>query len=184
MPLVGEKIESTIDDFGRLVRKNCLLVDKSLMIKEFLDGQDISLITRPRRFGKSINISMLHHFLAAHIYGESTQGLFKNFSIAQIDGGAFLEQHQGKYPVISISFKDIKEMSLKSAIDKIRDLMRELYRQHEDHLKLDCIDTSKKIIFEHYRDGLVNEAELENSLRFLCEFLYTALGKKSFYFNR
>ena len=148
MPLVGEKIESTIDDFGRLVRKNCLLVDKSLMIKEFLDGQDISLITRPRRFGKSINISMLHHFLAAHIYGESTQGLFKNFSIAQIDGGAFLEQHQGKYPVISISFKDIKEMSLKSAIDKIRDLMRELYRQHEDHLNLDCIDNSKKIIFE------------------------------------
>ena len=180
MPLVGEKIETTIDDFGSLVRKNCLLVDKSLMIKDFLDGQDVSLITRPRRFGKSINMSMLNHFLAPHVYGNSTQGMFNNFAIARVDEGAFLEQHQGKYPVISISFKDIKEMTLKSAIDKIRDLIQKLYREHLYVIKTCELNPQLKSNFDKYCNGTANEAELENSLQFLSEFLYTALGKKVF----
>ena len=108
MPLVGNKIETTTDNFGAMVRKNCLLVDKTLMIKEFLEGQEISLITRPRRFGKTLNMSMLHHFLAAEIDGESTKDLFQDFAIAQVDGGSFLNEHQGKYPVIFITFKDVK----------------------------------------------------------------------------
>jgi hypothetical protein len=59
MPLLGYKIETTTDNFARMVRKNRLLVDNSLMIKEFLEGQDVSLITRPRRFGKTLNLSII-----------------------------------------------------------------------------------------------------------------------------
>ena len=58
------------------------------------------MITRPRRFGKTLNMSMLEHFFAAEVNGESTKGLFDKFAIAQVEDGKFLEQHQGKYPVI------------------------------------------------------------------------------------
>ena len=53
MPLIGHKIETTSANFGDKIRKNCLLVDKTLMIKEFMEGPDVFLIVRPRRFGKT-----------------------------------------------------------------------------------------------------------------------------------
>src|SRR5437773_2561097 len=84
VPLMGHKIETTSDNFGALVRENCLLVDKTLMIKEFMDGKKVSLIVRPRRFGKTINLSMLQHFFAAEVSGQATAGLFKDLAIAKI----------------------------------------------------------------------------------------------------
>ena len=71
MPLVGKKIELTTDNFGDMVRGQSLLVDKTLMIKEFFEGQKTSLVTRPRRFGKSLTLSMLQHFFTAKVAGES-----------------------------------------------------------------------------------------------------------------
>jgi hypothetical protein len=56
MPLVGKKIEITNDQFGSMVREGCLLVDKTLMIKKFIEEQKVSLMTRSRRFGKTLNM--------------------------------------------------------------------------------------------------------------------------------
>ena len=126
MPLVGKKIETTDDNFGALVRGNCLLVDKTRMIKDFLEGKKISLITRPRRFGKTLNLSMLQHFFATEVNGQPTNGLFDHFAIAKEDSGKFLAEHQGKYPVIFISFKDIKETSHESAVKQIKVLIQKL----------------------------------------------------------
>ncbi|MBP9727485.1 MAG: AAA family ATPase [Gammaproteobacteria bacterium] len=81
MPLVGQKIETTGDNFSHRVRRGHLLVDKTMMLKEFLAGSDVSLILRPRRSGKSLNISMLQHFFAAEVAGGKTAGLFDDFAI-------------------------------------------------------------------------------------------------------
>jgi len=96
------------DIFYNITEHNLDFIDKSLLIKEIIDDEaGIILITRPRRFGKTLNLSMLHHFLAAEAYKQSTQGLFDNLQIAKVDQGKYM-QHQGKYPVIFITFKDVK----------------------------------------------------------------------------
>jgi predicted AAA-ATPase len=94
-------------DFDEIVRSKFDFVDKSLFIKEILDNAvtQVILITRPRRFGKTLNLSMLHCFLAAEVNRQSTQNLFNGLKIAE--QGEQYWQHQGKYPVIFISFKDI-----------------------------------------------------------------------------
>lgn len=178
MPLVGKKIETTNDNFGDRVRKEYLLVDKTLMIKAFWEGQDVSLITRPRRFGKTLNLSMLQHFFAAEVIGESTQGLFDEFTIAKVDNGEFLQKHQGQYPVIFISFKDIKESSYQSAVNQIKVLMQKVYREHKRLLQSDKIDADDKVKFQKYLEASVNNEELQDGLGFLSEFLYKAHGNK------
>src|SRR3990167_3383468 len=151
MPLIGHKIETTSDNFGDLVRENCLLVDKTLMIKEFLEGKKTSLIVRPRRFGKTINLSMLQYFLSAEVAGISTAGLFDNLAVAREEGGEFLKQHQGQYPVIFITFKDSKEPSLDSTINQLRNLVKELYREHKKSLlSLVQINDVDKAMFQQY----------------------------------
>ena len=188
MRLVGKKIETTTDSFAAMVRENCLLVDKTLMIKDFIEGQKVSLITRPRRFGKTLNMSMLHHFFAAEAYGEKTADLFKGFAIAEaVDqaGIGYIEKYQGQYPVIFITLKDVKEPlghdkkePASQAISKIRVLIKELYRQHTHLLNSDKIDEDDKKEFKRYCGGETNNQELEGALRFLSEFLYKAYEKK------
>jgi hypothetical protein len=103
MSLVGQYVAANLDHFGKMVRNNYLLVDKSLLVQDFLESRDeVCLITRPRRFGKSLNLSMLQHFLAASVNGQVTQHLFDEFAIARINGGSFLQKHQGQYPVRAI----------------------------------------------------------------------------------
>lgn len=179
MRLIGEtnKIETSVSIFGKLVRERCLLVDKSLMIKEFLEGKTVSVIVRPRRFGKTLNLSMLQHFFAAEVDGIPTQGLFDQFQIAQVDGGQFLQQHQGKYPVIFLTLKDVKEDSFDNSTAKIKILIQKLYRDHERSLTSDSLTTSDKTNFKKYLDGEMSDMQLEESLSFLSEFLHKAHGE-------
>src|ERR1700675_2941065 len=95
------------DDFGEVISEKLNFIDKSLFIKEIFDNKEIKvpIIVRPRRFGKTLNMSMLHHFLAAEVNGLKTQGMFDDLKIAQ-QGYEYM-QHQGKYPVVFISFKEI-----------------------------------------------------------------------------
>lgn len=178
MHFVGHKIETTSDNFGEMARGDCLLVDKTLMIKEFWEGQKVSLITRPRRFGKTINMSMLQHFFASEVAGQPTEGLFHAFAIARENNGEFLKQHQGKYPVIFITFKDVKESSYERTIEKIRNLIKSLYREHASQLEL-IKESASRSLFEQYLNGLTNDESLALSLTFLSEFLFRTSGKKA-----
>lgn len=181
MAFIGHNIVTSTDNFGNLVRKNCLLVDKTLMIKEFLNGEEVSLITRPRRFGKTIALSMLQHFFSAEVAGQSTSGLFDNLAIAKEDNGEFVKKHQGQYPVIFISFKDLKESSFEATIRQLRDLIQKLYREHESLLQLAPkeMTVSDKTLFQKYLMGDIDEAQLQSAIAFLSEFLYKAYSKKN-----
>lgn len=124
------KLPIGYDNFRSVIDKKLTFVDKSLLIKDFLDdeGTQVALVTRPRRFGKTLNLSMLHHFFAAEVQGEPTKDLFKGLKIMQ-QGEQYL-QHQGKYPVIALSFKDIKQNSFEDSFQKLCDLFVSVYDEY------------------------------------------------------
>ena len=180
MPIIGQKIKASVANFADMVNRQYMLVDKTLMIKEFWEGEDFSLITRPRRFGKSMTLSMLQHFFAETVDDIATKGLFKNFAIANVDNGHFLSTHQGQYPVILVSFKDVKEKKdYDSTINTIRILIKDLCSEHERFLNQSTklTETDKKEL-AILREGGASVEELENALKVLSRLLYRAYNNK------
>lgn len=176
-----KKIPLGVDDYSELVSEeyNFLFVDKTLFIKEFIDtGAKVSLIIRPRRWGKTLNMSMLRYFFAPEVEGCSTQGLFDHLCIAKESGGSYLN-HQGTKPVIFISFKDIKKDSWGSFLEEVSILMASIYSEHatilinSSHLLDSQKTTYKKVI-----DKTASPSELSNSLKFLSVCLKKHYKKK------
>src|SRR4051794_11959855 len=98
-----------LENFGEIIQTKLDFVDKSLLIKAVLDdiSTKVIVITRPRRFGKTLNLSMLQHFFASNAYGLETKNLFDGLKITTC--GEEYMRHQGQYPVISISLKDVRD---------------------------------------------------------------------------
>lgn len=110
-----------------------LFVDKTELIQEMLyDLTKVMVFTRPRRFGKTLNLSMLHHFYALNVDGNITKGLFDHLKIAQ---DPVCMQQQGQHPVIFISFKDIKQPNFEFCIAKIKAVVAETYRNYRKELE-------------------------------------------------
>ncbi|MBF0299363.1 MAG: AAA family ATPase [Oligoflexia bacterium] len=179
------KLALGYSDFKKIIDQKFDFVDKSLFIKEFFDdaATEVSVITRPRRFGKTLNLSMLRYFLAAEVGGESTKGLFDNLKIANCGSdanGANYISLQGQYPVIFLTFKDVKETSFTNAIEKMRIILQALYREHQHLLNSKELAENEKNIIKKYLEGQVNQAELENSIKILSEFLCKHYQKKVF----
>lgn len=114
---------------------------------------------------------MLQYFFAAEINGKATKGLFVGLKIVQVDGGKYLE-HQGKYPVILISFKGIKEPSFPKALDRLRFLVKELYRSYRFLLHSEKLEEDEKQLFQQLLEDNAEQAALEISLKTLSELLY------------
>ena len=153
-----------------------LYVDKTNFIKEIIyDLTPVLVLTRPRRFGKTLNLSMLHHFWAEDVDGESTKGLFEGLNISK---DLSCMEHQGKYPVVFISFKDVKQPSFELAIKKIAVIMAATYRKYRS------IFTSSKITKDDldYVNAIleqkVDRVNLENSIKRLLELLFKYYKKQ------
>ena len=163
-----------IDNFAKLVDKDnsYLFADKTLFVKAIIDDKsEVTLITRPRRWGKTLNMSVLHHFFASEVHGRPTQGLFDGLKIEAENEGAYM-RHQGQYPVIFISFKDVKENSYDEAINNIKKLIQELYREHEALLDSDKLREHDKELIKKYLNGSIDTQDLERAIRILSELLY------------
>jgi len=161
------------DNFRELIDNQLDFVDKSLFIKDLIDDRaaKVAVITRPRRFGKTLNLSMLQHFLAAEVNEQKTAGLFDSLNIAQCDGGAYL-QHQGKYPVIFVTFKSIKAFDFGSALADIAVLMSDLYLGHEYLLSSAALKDQDKRNFEAILRKTTDESGLKTALKNLTKYLY------------
>ena len=119
-----------IDDFAKVRIQQCCFVDKTLLIEDFIRNSDeITLITRPRRFGKTINQSMLRYFFERPTEGNDTQQLFVNTLIAD---DSTLMKHQGKHPVIFLTFKGAKLPTWEEAYTEICFLIREEILRHPE----------------------------------------------------
>lgn len=174
------KIPIGVDNFHKIATGGYLFCDKTAMIADFLSkGEDVTLITRPRRWGKTLNMSMLHHFLAPEVDGISTAGLFDGLEIGKLEGGKYLKNNQGKYPVIMLSFKDVQASTFEGAIDKIRELIFLLFTSFaKELLKSDHLLEEEKENFRLILSGKSNIAKLENSLLFLSKCLYQHHNQK------
>lgn len=166
------------DNFGKVIEHGLDFVDKSLFIKEILDDKsnEAIVITRPRRFGKTFNLSMLHHFLADEIEGKPTQGLFDKLKIAQ--SGDLYQQHRGKYPVIFITLKGVKDHRYEAAYNNLCKLMSRVYLKHQEVLSSSKLATHQKKVFESIVEERATEASIQSSLLDLTHVLYLHYGVK------
>ncbi len=162
-----------IQDFGKIIRNNCFYVDKTAFIKEWWENQDdVTLITRPRRFGKTLAMSMLEHFFSVEHADKGT--LFEELDIWKEEKYRSL---QGSYPVIFLSFADVKETSFGNARDKICRIIKSLYDRYS--ALQDKEPKQKKLpdIFDEISPTM-GDSVASYSLKALSEFLMNYYGKK------
>jgi hypothetical protein len=165
------KLPIGYDNFGKVRDQNMLLVDKSLFIKELLDASvEVAVITRPRRFGKTLNLSMLHYFFAAEVYGQKTAGMFDDLNIARCEGSYL--QHQGQYPVIFVTFKDIQEPSYELAYQKLSGLLADLFGQYHYLLDSPHLSEEEKQDYRAILQRTASQDRIENALKHLTYYLY------------
>ncbi len=166
------------DNFRDLIDKDLDFVDKSLFIREVLDDRvtSVVLITRPRRFGKTLNLSMLHYFLAAEAYGQSTEGLFDGLQI-MAQGEAYTQHHR-KYPVLFLTFKDVKDGGFQIAYDKLYELIISLYDQFNYLQRSDRLTENQRQLYQIVLQRKANRVQIENSLKVLTECLFAHHGVK------
>lgn len=162
-----------ISDYVR-AQSEYYYVDKTGMIKEFLDRRPlVSLFTRPRRFGKTLNMDMLRVFF--EISDTDTSQCFRDKEIWKC--GEEYREHQGKYPVIFLTFKDIKFASWELTFAKIAELVQEEFGRHKELGMSEKLEPYEKDYFRKILAGQANEVELSSSLQKLSKMLHEHYGK-------
>ena len=163
-----------VEDFKVLREKNCCFVDKTLLIKELIDSASpVSLFTRPRRFGKTLNMSMLRYFFEKT--NSDNTCLFDGLKISQA-GEKYLS-HLGKYPVISLSMKSMEQDTFQDTIAEFSKIISVEFRKHKYLLnELDMFESDREEFLNicNRRD----EASYESSIKFLTDCLYEASEQK------
>ena len=168
-----KKIPIGIDNFYKLVDENYYFADKTLFIKDIIkESSQVLLIPRPRRFGKSLNMSMLRYFFT-NKNAEKNRELFNGL---KLEKETEIMKLQGKYPLIYISFKDVKELSWKNCYSKTTLLISNLFNEFEYLLNSDKLNKKTKNQFEKIWMKEAEQSDYEESLKFLCELLYNYHG--------
>lgn len=163
-----------IDDFEKLITRGYYLVDKTLFIKDLLDNKaDVNLFTRPRRFGKTLNISMLQYFFENS--SKDNSYLFENLNIMK--AGEQYISHMGQYPVINLSLKSAKQPTFELALKCIKDEIINEFRRHNYILESDKLSEEKE---DYKRISRKDDDEglYVTALKFLCECLEKYHEKK------
>jgi len=156
-----------ISNFKRIIDDNLYYVDKTLLIKDIVDsGTLVYLFPRPRRFGKTLNLSMLKYFYSC---SADYSYLFKDLAISKEEE---IMEKQGKHPVIYLTFKDVKDKSCKESFTMIYDLITELYSNTRYLINDDKMSEREKRIFNKILDGTASHADYKLSLKQMCKYLY------------
>lgn len=149
-------------------------VDKTLLIKKFLDKKPlVSLFTRPRRFGKTLNMDMLRVFF--EISEEDTAKYFEDKAIWRC--GDQYRSHQGQYPVIFLTFKDVKFDSWSATLDKIGSLLQEEFGRHVELADSTRLAEYEKAYYAKIINGEASEVDLTSTLERLSQMLAKHYGK-------
>ncbi len=158
--------------FDNIRESNCFYIDKTEFIKEWWDSKDVvTLITRPRRFGKTLNMSMLGCFFSNQYAGRGD--LFEGLSVWEDEK---YRNIQGTYPVIFLSFADVKADNIQDAKQQVKMKIEELYRNNRYLLDSDIFDDDEKLEFRQMNKD-VNDAVCSMSVKQLCNY-YNRYHKK------
>ena len=160
-------------DFVSLRENHYFYIDKTDFIRQWWENaDDITLITRPRRFGKTLNMNMLNCFFSRQY--ENRGDLFKGLSIWTDQK---YQKLQGSYPVIFISFADVKQNNYKDAIQKIKNIIVDAYRQHRYLNKEDCFTENEKQQMMEITEKM-DDVTAQDALKNLSSYLNLLYGKK------
>lgn len=163
------------DDFTKLREGNYYYIDKTLLIKHIVDiGAEVTLITRPRRFGKSLNMSMLDCFF--DITKKNTDELFKGLNIWNETD--ILNNWKNQYPTVFISLKDVDGLTYDEAFEALSTVLSKLFLRHSYLLDSDKIDDVAKNQFREIRGESSSANRIKDSLYLLTEMLSTHHGRK------
>ena len=170
---MGRTVAIGIQNYNELIEKNYFYVDKTAFIKEWWEsGDSVTLITRPRRFGKTLNMSMVEQFFSLKYAGRSD--LFEGKKIWEEET---YRELQGTYPVISLSFANIKETTYVDTRSKICQILVRLYSQYEFLLHTDILTDTEKKLFCQVSIGM-NDVDATLALYQLSDYLCRYYGKK------
>ena len=161
-----------VEDFKEIITFDYYYIDKTKLIEEILfDGAKIKLFCRPRRFGKTLNMSTLRYFFDI----ENKEENRKLFNGLYIENSPMISE-QGKYPVIFISFKGINTLTFENLIERIKDRISTLYRSYSFLIKnFNEFEIEK---FKNITNSNIDTIQLESSLLFLSEVLYKYYDEK------
>ncbi|XCP85614.1 AAA family ATPase [Roseburia hominis] len=164
-----------IQNFEELIQKNCFYVDKTDFIKEWWDSKDsVTLIARPRRFGKTLNMSMTEQFFSVDYAGRGD--LFEGLSIWENEE---YREIQGTYPVISLSFANVKEVTFRNTKEKICQLLTNLYVKYSFLKESDVLADADKAFFDRMLSPVdMRDTDATLALYQLSDYLCRYYGKK------
>lgn len=170
---MAKTISIGTQDFAFIREKDCFYVDKTSFIKEWWESEDaVTLITRPRRFGKTLNMSMLDYFFSNKYQGR--EDLFEGLDIWTEEK---YQKLQGTYPVIFLSFANIKYSDFKTSKTVINGLLFELYIQFKWMIWEDRFTEEDRLLFRKVNEEM-DDATATQALKRLCEWLYRYYGKR------
>ena len=160
-------------DFASLRENHYFYVDKTDFIRQWWEsGDDITLITRPRRFGKTLNMSMLNCFFSRQYAEKGT--IFEGLSIWKQEKYRRL---QGTYPVIFLSFADVKQNNYQDAVQKIKNIIVDAYRQHRYLEQEECFTQNEKQQMLEITEKM-SDVTAQDALKNLSSYLNLLYGKK------
>jgi hypothetical protein len=163
-----------IQDFAKMIINNCFYVDKTDFICEWWERKDdVTLITRPRRFGKTLNMSMLEQFFSVDYGGRGD--LFQGLSVWKDEK---YRQLQGTYPVISLSFARVKEMNYPDTREKICEILRNLYIKHTFLKESQALTDADRAYYDRILEPEISNTDATSALYQLSDYLYRYYGKK------
>ena len=164
-----------IDDYKHIIDNDLYFVDKTLFIKEIIDdGAMVTLITRPRRFGKTLNMSLLKYYFEK--VEEDNSYLFKDYKVWQ--QGEKYRNEFAKYPVITLTLKSAKYFNWEDNYDMIKNNIASEYRRHDYVLKSNKLSAFEKETYDNICKKKCLNADYGKSLEFLSEMLYKHYNQK------
>ncbi len=170
-----------VDNFEDMVQSGYYYVDKTMLIKELLDLKGkVNLFTRPRRFGKTLNLSMLRYFFedtGDAKKNEENKSLFHGLKI--MGQGEKYTQYMGDYLVIDLTLKSAKQPTFESAYDKIKRAIANEFHRHQYILSNEKINEEDKKLFQKIADRKAGYDDYSGALEFLSKCLYEATDKKT-----
>ncbi|MDM8560267.1 AAA family ATPase [Candidatus Parabeggiatoa sp. HSG14] len=170
---MSHKLPIGLSDFKEVREKNYYYVDKSLFIQEVINrSSKVLLLPRPRRFGKTLNLSMLRYFLEKR--EDSLAPLFKGLAVEQ---DIETMKHQGQYPVIFLTFKSCKGSTLEKCLSEIRGVLLKVYLEYKP-LIYQTLTQEEKQLYDNITQEKGQSRDWEEALSFLMRLFHRQTGKQ------
>lgn len=163
-----------IQNFDKIIEENYFYIDKTSFIKEWWEsGDSVTLITRPRRFGKTLNMSMIEQFFSVNYANRGN--LFEGLAIWEEEQ---YRELQGTYPVISLSFARVKEVNYTATRDKICEILRNLYIKYAFLKDSEVLTDADRAYFDRILEVEVSDSDVTSALYQMSDYLQRYYGKK------